>query len=226
MTILTGARWDRILSPSNHILTIVSKGVDEEYQLIILHPSYFLVGGCPLVIKHPKTGEFTTFYGSEDGLLHEGSSTGDPLPPFKSRGRSPRAIPLNPILVNFAAVLRLRRLINEDHDFGSAFAAAATDVLKNVIKLHAAVVWDPESSHVNEFVTKYTHTSPPTYYDIRAWPEREVAEATPGTDDNPISKVMEAGRLPPFLPNCINSNWLPRFVKNFGMIPHTRSTRR
>ncbi|KAF9643409.1 hypothetical protein BDM02DRAFT_3132452 [Thelephora ganbajun] len=56
-----------------------------EYELIILHPSHFLIGDFYVAIKHPTTKLLIPFYTSSDGFLHKGSPTGPRLPPFSSR---------------------------------------------------------------------------------------------------------------------------------------------
>ena len=138
---------------SEYTLTTVVKRTRGEYELVILCPSHFLIGNFPVVIKHPVTQNFTTFYASEyrDGFLREGSPTGPFLPPFKSRGEINREIPLNPILVNWAAMIRLRRFIRQKLTQESTFAQHVIDVLRDVMRLHAAVIWNPQQSHKMQF---------------------------------------------------------------------------
>ena len=126
------------------ILTSTSKGVSYKYELIILHPSHFLMDNSYVVIKHPSTGHPTAFYASNDGFLHEGSPTGPRLPPFGSRGIIDREIPLNPILVSFAAKLRLRRLDHQIPGWRTRLHPEAQEVLAGVDKVHKATVWEPE----------------------------------------------------------------------------------
>lgn len=99
-------------------MTAIVKGTKGEYELVILPPTHFLLDNSPVVIKHPITGNFTSFYASEykDGLLSEGDSTGPPLLPFRSKSKPEvdRKIPLNPILAIVAATPLLRRLIRQN----------------------------------------------------------------------------------------------------------------
>jgi len=127
-------------------LTSVAKGTPGKYELIILHPSRILTGGFPVVIKHPATGHLTTFYTSSDGFfhegpLHEGSPTGPRLPAFGSRGG--REVTLNPILVNHAAVIRLRRLERQLPEWRATLDEEAQKILTEVERLHEAVLWKP-----------------------------------------------------------------------------------
>ena len=96
-------------------------------------------------IKHPVTQQFTHLFIPEHnlGFLREGSPSGPRLPAFSSRGEVAREIPLNPILVNFAAMIRLRRLLHKDDRWGSHLSGEARSILKAVVDLHEAVTWDP-----------------------------------------------------------------------------------
>jgi len=111
---------------------------------------YFLPDGSHLEVKHPTTGRFTHFYNSGDGLLHEGSPAGPPLPSFSSRGDVDRDVPLNPILVNFAAYVRLRRLDRLSPGWKKRLHPEAQVILAAVEDLHAAVVWEPKQ-HTGNF---------------------------------------------------------------------------
>ena len=102
------------------------------------------MGNFYVVIKHPTTGHPTPFYTSDDGFLHEGSPTGPCLPPFGSRGFIDREIPLNPILVNFAAKLRLRRLDHQIPGWRTRLHPEAQKVLAGVDKVHEAAIWELE----------------------------------------------------------------------------------
>jgi hypothetical protein len=161
------------------------KGTSGRYQLVILHPSHFLIDNFPVVIKHPTTGDFTCFYASQykDGLLCEGSPTGDPLPPFRPRGN--RDIPLNPILVNFAAYVRMRRLIRQDPKWGSTLSNSATYVLQSVVTLHAAVLWNPKHSHEEQFLVKDPGNQPPLHRDPRDCPPRTPTAAAQPSSSSP-----------------------------------------
>jgi hypothetical protein len=128
-------------------LISAAKATIGKYELIILHPPHFFVGGFPIAIKHPTTGHPALFYTSSDGFLHEGSSTGPRLPPFSSRGDIDRDIPLNPILVNFAAELRVRRLDRQVPGWRDNFHSDAQKVLANVKFLHRAVIFNRDRSN-------------------------------------------------------------------------------
>ena len=125
------------------VLTSAAKDVRGEYELIILHPAHFLTGGHPMLIKHPTTGLFALFYRNEDGFLHEGCSFGPRLPTFSSRGNVNREVPLNPVLVNFAAYIRMRRLDRQCPGWRGMLHPDAQKVLDGVEKLHRAVTMKP-----------------------------------------------------------------------------------
>ena len=97
----------------------------------------------PLVIRHPTTERYTLFYASQDGFLHEGSPTGPRLPPFSSRGPVERSVPLNPILVNFSADIRLRRLDRVIPEWRNGLDPEANLILHGVSDLYNAVNWEP-----------------------------------------------------------------------------------
>jgi hypothetical protein len=194
---------------SEHILTIIVKDTTGEYELIILRPSHFLIDDFPMVIKHPTTQDFTCFYASasKDGFLRERGPTGPPLSPFRSRGD--REIPLNPILVNFAAVVRLRRLIFENPAWGSELDPHVILVLERVMALHAAVLWDPEESHKEHFLFKapqesYHHAST-TATQPSSSPFGAILGINTGTPTTILERYMdliEAGSFPSRLLDC------------------------
>ena len=119
------------------------KDTDDKHELIILHHSHFLINGCPLVVRHPTTERVTFFYASKDGFLHKGDPTGPRLPPFSSRGAVKRSVPLNPILVNFSADIRLRRLERQTPEWREGLDPEANRILQGVSDLHNAVNWVP-----------------------------------------------------------------------------------
>lgn len=122
------------------------KDISGKYGLIVLHPSHFLMGGAPVVIKHPVTKEFTEFFVQDNpGFLRQGSPTGPRLPAFSSRGDVDRDIPLNPILVNFAAMIWLRRLVRQNPRWGSGLDTEAINILRAAVALHNAIIWNPRS---------------------------------------------------------------------------------
>lgn len=101
------------------------------------------MNGCPLVVRHPTTDRYTLFYASGDGFLHKGSPTGPPLPPFSSRGPAERIAPLNPILVNFSADIRLRRLDRKIPEWRNGLDPEVILILQGVSDLHKTVNWEP-----------------------------------------------------------------------------------
>ena len=134
-----------------------------------------------MVIEHPDTQKLTCFYASKngDGHLREGSPTGLPLPPFRSRGKIDRDVPLNTILVNFAATTRLRRLIRQDPMWGSMLNPRVIEVLQRVVKLHAAVIWNPQGSQEAQFIVEDSSSQPPLARDLRDWPYHRASGKAP-----------------------------------------------
>ena len=157
------------------------KGTNGEYELIVLHPNHFLIDNTAVLIKHPHTQNFTRFYASrfKDGFLHEGSPTGPPLPPFHSRGKIGHIVPLNPILVNYAAILRLRHLIHQNPSWGSTLSQRAIRVLRNIVSLHGAVIWTPDGSQDSQLKTTVLGSKPPLVHDLRGWPYHLVPREAP-----------------------------------------------
>ena len=205
------------------MLTIENvKGTNGEFELVVIRPDHFLIDR-PVLIRNPVSQDFSHFFLStfNDGLLNEGSSSGPCLPSLRSRGSADRKIPLNPILVNFAAVLRLRRLIREDPSWGSAMDPAVVYVLKKVVSLHDAVLWDYKSIHDSHFIV--TNPSTQESSDIRKWspsPPAPIAHSSSADTSLPHSnrgtvannsctvlerafEIMEAGKF------CCCSNYTP-----------------
>jgi hypothetical protein len=201
-----------------YALTVIVKGTQGRYEPVILRPSHFLINNFPVVIKHPYTQNFTPFYASkyQDGYLRDGSPSGPPLPPFSPRGD--RDIPLNPILVNFAAILRLRRIVRRSPAWESkTLAGHLANTLQGVVALHAAVLWDHNLSHEGEFFVEVPGPQSPLSYNLRkwpynrtptptAWPRLSTLEAIPETDTGApraaydrYLKSAEAGSFPPRL---------------------------
>lgn len=190
-------------------MIVFAKGARGEYELIVLHPDHFLTDNFPILIKHPVTGAPTTFYLSEDkdGCLHEGDPTGPILPPLFSRGQIDRVVPLNPILVNYAAMLRFRRLIRHDLKWGSTLPDNAAEILRNVAVLHAAVNWKPDQFTHPELIIKCPDG---VLFDLRRWryptpsgplqpsspapgPSQGIQTGTPSTVLSRALANMEAG---------------------------------
>jgi len=158
------------------------EGINGEYELVILRPDHFLIGmNAAMLVKHPITQDLKCFYasGSKDGHLREGSPTGPPLPPFRSRGMTDPEIPLNPILVNYAAIIRFRRLIRQDPSWGSTLSPRSINVLRNVVELHAAVIWTPSVLGDTQFEIEIAGIHPPLIRNLRGWPYPKPDSSTP-----------------------------------------------
>jgi len=124
-------------------LISTAKDADNEYELIILHHTHFLMNRCPLVVIHPITDRYTLFFASQDGFLRKGSTTGPRLPPFRSRGPVQRSALLNPILVNFSAEARLERLERQTPGWRRKLHPEADLILQGVLDLDQAARWEP-----------------------------------------------------------------------------------
>ncbi|KAJ7132147.1 hypothetical protein C8R44DRAFT_977809 [Mycena epipterygia] len=114
--------------------------LQNKYQVTILHPRRF----------HPHPEQTITILGTDghakeyrtctEGVLKD--KDGVPLPPFSSPSR-PRETQLNPILVNFAAALRFRRLKRMDRNLLDTFSSATHAVINASLELYDAVMWTP-----------------------------------------------------------------------------------
>ena len=158
------------------------EGTNGEYELVILRPDHFLINNAAVLIKHPVTHNLTCYYASEskDGHLREGSPTGPHLPPFRSRGFSDPKVPLNPIFVNYAAIIRFRRLVRQDPSWGSALSPRSIRVLREVMELHAAVIWTPDISADEQFEFEIEVTGPqsPSVLNLLEWPYKKSDSST------------------------------------------------
>jgi len=155
------------------------EGVKEGFSLIILHPAHFSINDHPVIIKHPQTGHFTNFYASHNAL-HEGCPNGPGLYLFDTRGQ--RTVRLNPILVNIAAMVRLRHFIRRHLTWGSTLDSYFIHVLKGVIQLHDAVMWQPGQPHKSQVEVEVTdsRSQQVTIHDLRFWPFHPPAVLIPG----------------------------------------------
>jgi len=165
------------------------KGTSGKYELIILHPSHFLRGGTSVLIKHPITQEFTRFLVSQNntGFLHEGSPTGPRLPALFSRGGIDRRVPLNPILVNFAAMVRLRRLVHQNLQWGRGLDQAAVSALQAAVKLHKVVTWNSESDPISiEAPIPIQVPGSDQVYDLGNWPFSPTKIGPPPPTPSPL----------------------------------------
>ena len=181
------------------------EGTNGEYELVIIRPDHFLIDNTAVLIKHPVTQDLRCFYASEnkDGHLREGSPTGPHLPPLRSRGRIDRAIPLNPILVNYAAILRLKRLIRQDPFWADRLDQSIITILRNAVKLYEAVIWTHDGSRDTQLWVKDSSTRPPSVQNLWGWPyyERVLPERGPPTALDRAFALLEEGSLPPCLLN-------------------------
>ena len=153
------------------MLIVLTKGTRGEYELVVLRPDHFLINNFPVLIGHPITGAPTSFYTSRDndGHLHEGGPTGPILPPLRSRGGINRTVPLNPILVNYAAMIRFRRLVRQDLRWGSTLSDDAAAILREVVKLHEVINWKPDQPISPELTFIIPGSHPPSRFDLRNW---------------------------------------------------------
>lgn len=179
------------------------KGVKEQYALIILHPTHFSIDDHPVIMKHPQTDHFTNFYASQDGVLREGCPNGPGLYMFDIRGH--RTVRLNPILVNIAAMVRLRHLIRQHLTWGSTLNSYFTLVLQGVIQLHDAVMWQPGQPHKSQVEVEVTdpRSQQVTIHDLRFWPFYPPAVQIPG-EPTPLSvyfDLIDAGKFLSYLLN-------------------------
>ena len=164
--------------------------------------------GTSVQIKHPVTQELTYFFAPLDnsGFLRQGGPTGPRLPAFSSRGDTDRGVPLNSILVNFVAMVRLRRLVRQDPQWGSELDAKAVSILKAAVQLHKAVIWDPES-HPNSIRAPLPIQVPGSdkVYDLGDWPFTPIQSGTlqPGDtlQPGPSSPDAHPGTEPTRVPS-------------------------
>jgi len=161
------------------MLSAILKGLSGKYKLIVIHPSHFLTHGSSVEIKHPVTQELKCF-SINSSLSREESTTGPHLPAFSSRGKIRRDVPLNPILVNFAAVTRFKRLIHNDPAWGSDLDDHTITTLREVVRLHKAVTWDP-TYHPGQAGAPIPIQMPDSKKcrDLDAWPFPPAQSETP-----------------------------------------------
>lgn len=88
------------------------------------------------------------------------------------------------MLVNYAAILRLRPLVRQDPFWGATLSQTTTAVLRDAMKLHRAVIWTPDGSRDTQFKIKDLSSQPPVFRDLRGWPyyPRATPEPNPGID--------------------------------------------
>jgi len=184
------------------------KDIDGKYELIILHPSHFLMGGAPVMIKHPVTQEFTEFFIQDNsGFLHQGSPTGPRLPAFSSRGDIDRKIPLNSILVNFAAMVRLRRLVCQNLQWGSGLDREAVHILQAAVALHKLVTWNP-GTHPASFEGPIPIQVPDSdqVYDLGDWPFTTGQNGI--SQSSPSPSGIHSGTQPTHVPVMTSDEFL------------------
>ncbi|KAJ7512680.1 hypothetical protein B0H11DRAFT_3714 [Mycena galericulata] len=114
--------------------------LENKFQLTVLHPRHFHPHPEQSLNVLGTDGRSKPYRASTEGVLKD--KDGVPLPPFSLPSRS-ASTQLNPLLVNFAAALRFRRLKRMDPNLLSNFSTATYDVINASIKLYAAVMWTP-----------------------------------------------------------------------------------
>ncbi|KAJ7782383.1 hypothetical protein DFH07DRAFT_1055189 [Mycena maculata] len=113
--------------------------LQNKYQLTVLHPKHFHPHPQQSISVLGADGCSKPYRASPDGVLKDEHDV--PLPPFAlSRNTSTC---LNPILVNFAAALRLRRLQRMDPALLQNFSTDTLAVIGASLKLYEAVMWTP-----------------------------------------------------------------------------------
>ncbi|KAJ8518859.1 hypothetical protein ONZ45_g4099 [Pleurotus djamor] len=101
------------------------------YEIVILHPSHFLVNDESIGIYDGST--WVPYHPSNNLLV---DATGAELPPFRDTLGG-----LNPILVNFAAALRYRRFLRVAGN--QLVSPRAQSLAFQSIQLHDLVMWKP-----------------------------------------------------------------------------------
>ncbi|KAJ7938141.1 hypothetical protein B0H13DRAFT_1133909 [Mycena leptocephala] len=112
--------------------------LQNEFQLTVLHPNHFHPHAQQSLLVLGTDGHSKHYKASPDGVLKD--ENGVPLPPFPLPSRDISAR-LNPILVNFAAALRFRRLKRMDPALMKDFSAETLAVIDASLELCAAVMW-------------------------------------------------------------------------------------
>jgi hypothetical protein len=106
----------------------------------VLHPNYFHPHAQQSLLVLGTDGHSKQYKASPDGVLKDENDV--PLPPFPLPSRNVLT-KLNPILVNFAAALRFRRLKRMDLALMQDFSTETLAVIDASLQLYAAVMWNP-----------------------------------------------------------------------------------
>ncbi|KAJ7840757.1 hypothetical protein B0H13DRAFT_2100344 [Mycena leptocephala] len=114
--------------------------LQNEFQLTLLHPNHFHSHAQQSLLVLGTDGHSKQYKASPDGVLKDENDV--PLPPFPLPSRNVLT-KLNPILVNFAAALRFRRLKRMDPALMQDFSTETLAVIDASLQLYAAVMWTP-----------------------------------------------------------------------------------
>ncbi|KAJ7451589.1 hypothetical protein FB451DRAFT_1524970 [Mycena latifolia] len=114
--------------------------LEHQYTLTVLHPRHFQPHPHQSINILGTDGSSKLYWASPEGVLKD--KDGVPLPPFSPSAR-PLLLKLNPLLVNFAAALRFRRLKRMDPALLNNFSPATHAVINASLDLYAAVMWTP-----------------------------------------------------------------------------------
>ncbi|KAJ7481532.1 hypothetical protein FB451DRAFT_130601 [Mycena latifolia] len=114
--------------------------LENTFQLTVLHPKHFHPHPEQCIHVLGSDGHSKPYRASPDGVLKD--EYGVPLPPFTLPSQN-IFIRLNPILINFAAALRFRRLKRMDPALMTSFSADTLAIIDASLKLYAAVMWTP-----------------------------------------------------------------------------------
>ncbi|KAJ6530340.1 hypothetical protein DFH09DRAFT_1184138 [Mycena vulgaris] len=114
--------------------------LENKFQLTVLHPRHFHPDDNSCINIVGADGRLKSYRASPDGVLKD--EHGVPLPPFAQNTRN-MFTQLNPVLVNFAAALRFRRLKRMDPRLLINFSADTLAVIDASLKLYAAVMCTP-----------------------------------------------------------------------------------
>ncbi|KAJ7727381.1 hypothetical protein B0H16DRAFT_1697746 [Mycena metata] len=116
-----------------------SSGLDGEFELVVLHPAYFLMDQKPLSVL--LSGSRKDYYSHSDGQLRD--QLGNTLPPFTLRRPRDADEDLNPILMNFAAAIRFRRFARIQPPLAQNLSPHVQQIMDTSLRLHSAIVWTP-----------------------------------------------------------------------------------
>ncbi|KAJ6558079.1 hypothetical protein B0H19DRAFT_128105 [Mycena capillaripes] len=117
---------------------LIPLDLENKFQLTVLHPRHFHPDPEQRLNIRGPDGRLKTYKATLDGVLKD--EDGVPLPPFSLSSRDPLTM-LNPLLVNFPAALRFRRLSRMGPSYSASFSADTRALIDASLKLHAALTW-------------------------------------------------------------------------------------